>query len=281
MTESLAYAEIDPPPTLRSWIRCIWRLTGPAAAVAEPEPIIPDGCVELVVNLADAVIRNVPGRGSHLQPMQLVAGEITRAISVQPSGRVDLWGVRFHPWTASRFLGMSGIEMRDRIVALDDVARPLSRDLSVVAEVVESEQGTRLVRALERRASRIRGVDAVVPRLANSALENPETTSVRTMARAAGMSTRRVQMLFRDEIGLSPKQLLRITRFQRALGVARANPALSWAAVAVAAGYFDHAHLIHESREIAGCTPAALLGREAELTAAFLTPSEAQLAQSP
>jgi methylphosphotriester-DNA--protein-cysteine methyltransferase len=73
-------------------------------------------------------------------------------------------------------------------------------------------------------------------------------------------------MLFREEVGLTPKQLLRITRFQRALGIARMEPTLSWSAVAVRAGSFDQAHLIHESHDIAACTPATLLGREAELT---------------
>ena len=50
----------------------------------------------------------------------------------------------------------------------------------------------------------------------------------------------------RDAIGLTPKELVRITRFQPALALARAHPELSWSAVASRAGYYDHAHLVHE-----------------------------------
>jgi AraC-like DNA-binding protein len=93
---------------------------------------------------------------------------------------------------------------------------------------------------------------------------------VNGLARRAGVSTRRVQSLFRDRVGLSPKQLLRIARFQHALALARTNAGLSWSAIAMRAGYYDQAHLIHESNDIVGCTPAALLGRDASLTDAFL-----------
>ena len=64
---------------------------------------------------------------------------------------------------------------------------------------------------------------------------------------------------FDDNVGLSPKQLLRVTRFQRALRIARSEPALSWGRVAHLAGFYDHAHLIHDSNDIAGCTPSEWL----------------------
>jgi AraC-like DNA-binding protein len=64
--------------------------------------------------------------------------------------------------------------------------------------------------------------------------------------------------------------LLRITRYQRALSLRRQNARLSWSAIAVRAGYFDQAHLIHESRDIAGCTPNVLLGSDGGLTDVFL-----------
>jgi hypothetical protein len=41
--------------------------------------------------------------------------------------------------------------------------------------------------------------------------------------------------------------------------------------VAHLAGFYDHAHLIHDSNDIAGCTPAELVRRDASLTEAFLS----------
>jgi transcriptional regulator GlxA family with amidase domain len=83
--------------------------------------------------------------------------------------------------------------------------------------------------------------------------------SVRGLAKELGLGARRVDAMFRDHVGLSPKQLLRIFRFQRALGLRRTLPSVSWATIALRAGYYDQAHLVRDARAIAGAAPTALL----------------------
>ncbi len=265
------YRELLPPPHLQAHIKCIWRLAGPRVDVAMAEPIVPDGCVELVLNLADPFIRHIADEGSHRQPRRLVAGQITRAINVGPSGRMDLWGIRFHPWSAAAFFGVSGDELRDRFLALDEAGGSLDRDLADLEGLHgDDARYDAIISALSKHAKRVAPVDGVLPQLVNLVERGHETMSVAGLARHVGLSTRRVQVCFRDSVGLSPKQLLRIARFQRALAVARARPTLAWSAVAARAGYYDQAHLIHESHEIVGCTPSVLLGRDSTLTDAFL-----------
>ena len=136
--DTLYYSELPPPRQLMPYVRCIWRLRGVPDKGAPPEPIIPDGCAELVLNVGDPFVRHSVD-GSHGQPLRLVAGQITRAVTIRPSGVIDLWGVRFHPWGAAPFLRFSGAEMRDRLTSLDDVAGPLARELSDIGGV-QSEQ---------------------------------------------------------------------------------------------------------------------------------------------
>jgi AraC-like DNA-binding protein len=271
MSEALRYRELDVPPALTPYIRCIWRMYGDGGA-GPAEPIIPDGCAELVLNRADAFIRQTR-EGSHHQPARLVAGQITRAIAIAPSGRVDLWGVRFQPWGAAPWLGFAGVEMRDCLTSLDDLAPTLDRELSAFADAcTEQDQHEALVKGLERHHGRARATDRRLPRLMQVVAEHREPFTVRALARHVGLSVRRVQLLFREEVGLSPIQAHRIARFQRALGIRRAQPWLTWSAVAARAGYYDQAHLIHDARGIADQTPAELLGDgEHELTAAFLS----------
>jgi len=269
---ALHYREISPPGVLADFVRCIWRLYGnPTSGSAEP--IIPDGCAEVVVNVGDPFIRHTAGGLSHRQPARLVAGQITRALTLEPSGRVDIWGIRFHPWCAASFLGVPASELRDQVVSLDDVAQSLNDAFDPLADQrAEADAERSIIDALTRRALRLRPPETHVPRLVASASASSESTSVNRLAREAGVSTRRIQLLFRDQVGLSPKQLFRVTRFQRALRIARARPALSWGRIAHLAGFYDQAHLIHDSNDIAGCTPRELVGRDAALTEAFLEP---------
>jgi AraC-like DNA-binding protein len=271
MTDSpITYREIQPPPPLAPFVRCIWRLRG--VSDGEAEPIIPDGCAEIVVNVGDPFVRRTSPDASHVQASRLIAGQLTRAILLEPTGRIDIWGVRLHPWCASTFTDVPAAELRDCDVPLADVARSFDNSLAAVGDATSEDDAERaLLDALLTRAARATPPAVTVPRLVSFAARGSEATTVRRLSRDAGVSTRQLQLLFRNHVGLSPKQLLRVTRFHRALRIARAEPALSWGRVAHLAGFYDHAHLIHDSNDIAGCTPNQLVARDANLTGAFLT----------
>jgi AraC-like DNA-binding protein len=267
----LEYMQFGPPAGLADRVRCLWRLRGPASDEALPEPIVPDGCVEVVLNLADPFIRHTGPGVSHRQPLRLIAGQMTRAITIGPSGRVDLWGIRFHPWAAASFLGVRGTELRDRMVTLGDASRQLDAVLDPVQDATTDDDRRRaLIAALLAHARRLRPVDPMLPSLVSAISSRRKVLSVRELARHAGLGVRRVQAVFADRIGMSPKMLMRITRLQRALRIARERAELSWSGVALEAGYYDQPHLIRDCREIAGCAPSALVARESGLTEVFL-----------
>ena len=81
------------------------------------------------------------------------------------------------------------------------------------------------------------------------------------LARDAGVSRKHLAGLFRDQVGLAPKTLARIHRFQRALGALDRtrtveHRAIDWSDLAARCGYYDQSHLIHDFRQFAGLSPA-------------------------
>jgi len=85
------------------------------------------------------------------------------------------------------------------------------------------------------------------------------------LARGLGVSHKHLIDQFRDQVGLPPKLVARLGRFNRVLRRARA-PRTDWAQTALACGYFDQAHLINEFHAFAGATPRALAGQRADFT---------------
>ena len=74
-------------------------------------------------------------------------------------------------------------------------------------------------------------------------------------------------------VGMSPKRLARIARFQHALQTLHALDAGQRGTLtAVECGYADQAHFVREFRELAGCPPEAHLLRDAELNGFFSGP---------
>ncbi|MYS81637.1 helix-turn-helix domain-containing protein [Embleya scabrispora] len=81
--------------------------------------------------------------------------------------------------------------------------------------------------------------------------------SVKDLAAVTGRGTRRLQVLFREQIGLPPQSVSRILRFQRALTLP-SDSCRSLADRAAACGYHDQAHMNRDFRDLAGLTPAQL-----------------------
>lgn len=81
--------------------------------------------------------------------------------------------------------------------------------------------------------------------------------SAKELAAATGRSSRRLQLLFREQIGLPPQSVSRILRFQRALTLP-SDACRSLADRATLSGYYDQAHMNRDFRELAGLTPAQL-----------------------
>jgi AraC-like DNA-binding protein len=75
-------------------------------------------------------------------------------------------------------------------------------------------------------------------------------------ARRHSVSSRRLQRLFLDHVGVGPKWVIRRYRLQEAIEQAAAGP-LDWSRVAADLGYADQAHLVREFTAVAGVSPAA------------------------
>ena len=77
--------------------------------------------------------------------------------------------------------------------------------------------------------------------------------AVGALAAEVGWSRRHLAASWRRDVGLGPKTVARVLRFERALRLVREGRAL--ADVAYACGYADQSHLNREFRALAGATP--------------------------
>lgn len=77
---------------------------------------------------------------------------------------------------------------------------------------------------------------------------------VKELAHELGCSRRYLHARFREEVGLAPKPLARLIRFQSVRRRIETAPA-RWADIAAGCGYADQAHLNRDFRQLAGTTP--------------------------
>jgi AraC-like DNA-binding protein len=80
--------------------------------------------------------------------------------------------------------------------------------------------------------------------------------AVGDLAAELGWSRKRIVARFRDEIGLPPKAVARLLRFEHTRELAGTMP---WGELAFECGFSDQSHLIAEFRRITGRTPETFL----------------------
>lgn len=81
------------------------------------------------------------------------------------------------------------------------------------------------------------------------------------LAERIGWSRRHLTQRFRTELGVTPKTVARIARFEQACALLKRSPA-SLADTATAAGYHDQSHMTREWQALAGLTPRAWVADE-------------------
>jgi AraC-like DNA-binding protein len=82
------------------------------------------------------------------------------------------------------------------------------------------------------------------------------------LAADVGWSRRHLTERFTSEYGVGPKQLARVLRFERSLGMLRRRQRPTLATVAAECGFADQAHMAREWRALAGHSPSQWLAAE-------------------
>jgi AraC-like DNA-binding protein len=250
-----------PPPVLSGSVKVIWCARGTRDEFASPDPIVPDGCVEMVFNLGDRFINAATGE---LQPRDLLAGQMTRPVVALPTGHVDLLGVRFHTARAGAALRVPMWELQDQLIAGSEVIRGLSDLVDWLREVPESQRVTCLAASLRSQLV-ITDCDLKIDHALALIDRAHGNIAVETIAKRVGISRRQLERLFREHVGLGVKHIARISRIHAVLDMLQQQPELSGAEIAVDCGYSDQAHLIRECQELAGQTPQRLKSTERSL----------------
>jgi len=84
---------------------------------------------------------------------------------------------------------------------------------------------------------------------------HPHRVSIESVAREADVSPKKLIRLFAEQVGMTPKAYLRISRFQQVVSRVHAASNIDWMELVERLGYHDQPHFIREFKEFSGFTP--------------------------
>jgi len=244
-----------PGPPLSEFVALFWYFRGDEVANAK-ERVLPTGAVDLIIRLDSG---RTSDSGMH--------GPRTRSVVITTTSRHELIGVHFKLGGAFPFLQFPVGELQNAGISLSDLwgERDAQRLLSMLHEVPTGKGKFQVLEQwlLQLAGDRLQKHPAVTfaMRAFCSGPAGPAGPygSAGEIAHKTGYSQRHFIDLFRNEVGLKPKQFHRLYRFRKVIEAVQRQTVVDWADIGLSAGYFDQAHLIHDFRQFSDLTPEQYL----------------------
>jgi AraC-like DNA-binding protein len=242
-----SYVERAPTPSLASLASSVWVQRVGVRAVAQRH--VPHGGAE---------VRCVLG-----EPPRLLGPLTTSAYHDIPAGGTVV-GIRLRPGTLGGLAGMPAEELADQDVAGTDLWSDQARLTDVLGEAATPWAA---LAALQSFLTRSAGEPDPVVNEAVARLMPGAGGGTAALPALLSISERQLRRRCRAAVGVGPKELHRILRFQGFIARVQAAAERQGAADAdlsqwaVEAGYHDQAHLSHECRRLAGAPPGELLAQ--------------------
>lgn len=217
----------------------VWNLRGCEPYVHES---LPDPCMHMVF---EADWSRVVGVTSGKFRVQLENDGRVFGICFKPGAFYPLVRTPMLRYTDKTFLvsevfGDEGAVLRDGILsAEDDTERVRIAETFLRERLPQPDENDRLIRT---------AVDLII--------EDRDLTKVDDLVERMSVNKRKLQRLFSQYVGVSPKAVIQRYRLNDAADHLLTRPATDAARVAVEYGYFDQSHFIKDFKETVGKTPS-------------------------
>lgn len=261
----MSFTEYTPSDHLSDYIDAYWvRKTDKPAG----RRVYADGCADLIANTGDSIVYFNPtarlDESIAFHPGHIYLGGTMTAYGVvfSEAGGV-LTGIRFKPGGFFALYGTSMEETVDKVIEFQD---------SVLFALMEKTEGLD-AHFLAKAANKPRH-DFVA--IYQTVYQRKGQISVDDLSKNFHVGNRTMERIFKENVGISPKEFIKIVRFQEVLrslrqmrvpsvspemqptGAAPDTSEQSLLRLAFDLGYYDHAHLTNEFKRYAGIRPSEL-----------------------
>jgi AraC-like DNA-binding protein len=258
-----------PKPPLNNFVELFWFYDGFPPRAHKKERLMPDGSVEMVINLREDESRIYDPQNvekCHRLPGALICGPHSSFFVIDTAEQNSVMGIHFKPGGAFPFFRLPADELHNLHVSLEDLwgmEASLLRERLLQAPTPEQKFRVLESCLLEQAFKPLERHRAVEGALA--LFRNIHTApAIAEVSDYIGISSRRLIQLFSHQVGLTPKLFCRVRRFQRILQLIHKGGEFDWADLAAGSGYFDQAHFIHDFNAFSGMTPSTYLARKTE-----------------
>jgi AraC-like DNA-binding protein len=277
----IKYQEIIPHTVLQDYVKRFWILENEYTVENSIEEVIPDACIELILNFGSPYVQ-LGGSTPRVLPNVFLIGLLSKPLILQAKGTVKIVAVRFFAWGALSFLKNEVRRDSTMKVELDDAWR---NTVAKIAAKVYAGEYQDAVEEMEDFLIGKRLNTLFDPRQVQTAAKLLYRTKgqfrVAELADYCNLSVRQLQRQFDDATGVSPKTFARTIRFEAIRNRLMFEPDANLTDLAYEFGYTDQAHFIKDFKAFTDKTPSEYATEMQELQEIFHDHENVVFLQSP
>lgn len=248
-------------PTLAGHIQKLWVLENDTTLPhSDLHIIVPNGLVKIVIPFKNGLKAMINGevRASPTHMITLIGiADIPSVVNEADQGPSGTIGIEFSPAGAYRFFNLALEEISNCVIPLSDVMGKTAALLQErIANTEDKNSKVALVQEflLDQFASREE--DEIFEYCITKMVNTKGMTQVTELERLTGYSARWLNMKFHSRIGISPKNLSSIIRFQQIYQSWANTNFTTFNGVDLYHYYHDQAHFIKDFKRFTGFPPS-------------------------
>lgn len=258
----------QPPPPLSQYVELLTWYAGYQPDYAY-ERLLPQGVVELVIDLTDPpkyIYENDTLAITQTCRKAWVAGLRHEYITISALPGSSMLVVRFREGMAYPILQLPIGILKNQVLSADLMLNPEINRLheKLVNAPTPAEKFAFTLDFLTLRLRQNQGIHPAVQFAVGKIMADPALVTIDAIAKKTGWSHKHLVTLFDKFVGVSPKEFVRIARFQKAVAAIGDKASVDWSNLAYDCGYYDQAHFIKDFKRFSGLSPAAYLGERGE-----------------
>lgn len=219
--------------------------------------IVPNGLMELMFFLEGKPSTMNDNRS--FTENSIITGQQSSYYDLKIEGNFSLISVIFHPHSLPLFFNFPSNEFFNHAIPLRSLLKDEVNEVEgKLQEANTMQERTELLEAFLLKRLVKSKIKYHFERIQNS-LElinkNKGLVNIDYLASRACLSRKQYERIFTEFIGSSPKQFLRVVRFQNALNQKFMSSDMSLTSLSYLCGYYDQSHMTGDFRKLSGMSP--------------------------
>ncbi len=248
---------IEPHPLLKGYIEKMWLFQSSGKMPVEDlKLVVPNGHIKLSVAFRNGIVAAIKGQPfiSKEQNISLTGlVDVPVILDVDEDVATGTIVVEFSPQGAYRFFHLSFSDIKNQICPLTDILGIVAQKLEEQISNIESVEGkVALLQQFLLKQFTLQAADSIFEYCVTKITLSKGKITIRELEKKTGYSSRWLNMKFKDKLGISPKNLSTIIRFNQYYNAVANNGEMDFMQNAFYDYYYDQSHFLKEFKRFTG-----------------------------